>query len=96
MFRQLSAGLKYLHEENIIHRDIKLQNIFIRKDGGLLIGDLGLSKVVHEKSNMQSKRVGTPIYFAPEMIQHQLYSFPVDIWALGCVFYCLTNLHHPF
>lgn len=45
---------------------------------------------------MESKRVGTPIYFAPEMIQHQPYSFPVDLWALGCVFYSLTNLRHPF
>lgn len=45
---------------------------------------------------MESKRVGTPIYFAPEMIQHLPYSFEVDLWALGCVFYSLANLKHPF
>lgn len=43
-----------------------------------------------------STRVGTPIYFAPEVIQNQLYSFGVDIWALGCVFYYLTTLEHPY
>lgn len=45
---------------------------------------------------MLSTRVGTPVYFAPEIVQHQLYSFPVDIWALGCVFYYLTTFEHPF
>ena len=40
--------------------------------------------------------MGTPVYFAPEVIQNQLYSFPVDIWSLGCVFYNLATLDHPF
>lgn len=45
---------------------------------------------------MTSQRVGTPIYFAPELIQHQPYSFGIDIWALGCVYYFLLDLRHPF
>ena len=80
----------------IIHRDIKLENIFITEQGKIKIGDLGMSKVIHDPSELLSQRVGTPIYFAPEIIQHHLYSYPVDIWALGCVFYYLTSLEHPF
>lgn len=55
-----------------------------------------MSKVIHDPNELISQRVGTPVYFAPEIIQHQLYSYPVDIWALGCVFYYLTTLEHPF
>ena len=55
-----------------------------------------MSKMVHENNKLLSTRVGTPVYFAPEVIQHRMYSFPVDIWALGCVFYNLTTLEHPF
>ena len=40
--------------------------------------------------------MGTPIYFAPEIIQHQLYSYPVDVWSLGCAFYYIAALEHPF
>ena len=92
----MASGLEYLHSQHIIHRDIKLQNIFRDKEGRVLLGDLGLSKKVHEKNQLTNKRVGTPIYFAPEMIQHQPHSFLVDVWALGCVFYSLANLIHPF
>ena len=55
-----------------------------------------MSKVIHDQNELISQRVGTPIYFAPEIIQNQLYSYPVDIWALGCVFYYLATLEHPF
>lgn len=60
------------------------------------IGDLGMSKILLNPDDLISTRVGTPIYFAPEIIQNQMYSYPVDIWALGCVFYNLIMLQHPF
>lgn len=87
--------MKHLHESNIVHRDIKVENIFQVSPGKYKIGDLGMSKLLYD-SEMISTRVGTPIYFAPEIIQHKLYSFPVDVWALGCVFYYLAALEHPF
>ena len=55
-----------------------------------------MSKIIHDPNDLLSTRVGTPIYFAPEVIQHRMYSFPVDIWSLGCVFYSLAALEHPF
>jgi NIMA (never in mitosis gene a)-related kinase len=60
------------------------------------LGDLGMCKVMNQKDELISTRVGTPVYFAPEIIQHQLYSYPVDIWALGCSFFYLATLEHPF
>jgi serine/threonine protein kinase len=96
MFSTLASAVKYLHEQGIIHRDIKLENIFITEDGKVKLGDLGMSKVLGKEDELISTRVGTPVYFAPEVIQNQLYSFPVDIWSLGCVFYHLATLDHPF
>ena len=55
-----------------------------------------MSKMIYKPTDMISTRVGTPIYFAPEIIQNRMYSFPVDIWALGCVFYYIAALEHPF
>jgi serine/threonine protein kinase len=66
------------------------------KGGNVKLGDLGLSKILESKTDLQSQRVGTPIYFAPELIQHLPYSFGIDVWALGCVFYTLVNFSHPF
>ena len=66
------------------------------ESGRVKLGDLGMSKVVHDEQKFISTRVGTPAYFAPEVIQNQLYSFGVDIWALGCIFYYLATLEHPF
>jgi len=66
------------------------------EDGKVKIGDLGMAKILTKDDQLISTRVGTPVYFAPEMIQNQLYSLPVDVWALGCVLYNLATLEHPF
>ena len=85
-------GLKHLHEKSIVHRDLKVENIFLTKEGKHKIGDLGMSKIIYGVEDMLSTRVGTPIYFPPEVIQNRLYSFPVDIWALGCALYTMAAL----
>ena len=55
-----------------------------------------MCKLIHDDETLLSTRVGTPLNFAPEIIRHQLYSFPVDIWALGCLFYHMAALEHPY
>lgn len=91
---ELTEALKYLHQNNIIHRDIKCQNVFLSKNLTVKLGDLGASKLM--TAEMQATRVGTPLYLSPEMIKQQPYDFKIDIWGLGCILYTLAAKESPF
>lgn len=82
---QILQGLQYLHKQNVIHRDIKPNNILL-KDNQVKLGDLGVSKILGDLTLAKS-RVGTPLYLAPELIKSKPYDNKVDIWAAGCVIY---------
>lgn len=94
---QCLLSLKYLHSKNIIHRDIKLLNIFMTKDKIIKIGDFGMSKIIENESELLDlNHVGTPLYLPPEIIKKDNYDFKIDIWSLGCSLYELANLNPPF
>ena len=95
MAKQILDALKYLHTNNIVHRDVKTLNIFMAEDGSLLLGDLGVSKILKNDLGLYS-RVGTPLYLPPEIIKYEKYDYKADIWGLGCVMYLLATLNHPF
>lgn len=90
-----------MHDRNVLHRDIKTQNIFLcKKEGGSLgcvkIADFGISKVLDNSHQMARTMVGTPYYLSPEICQKQPYAMPSDVWALGCVLYELCAMKVPF
>ena len=94
---QCLLALQYLHSKNIIHRDIKLLNIFMTKDKIIKIGDFGMSKIIENKLDLLDlSNVGTPLFLAPEIVKKDNYDFKIDIWALGCSLYELANLNPPF
>jgi cyclin-dependent kinase 12/13 len=86
---QLLLGLQYLHNNNVLHRDIKSLNILLNNKGEVKIGDFGLSRIFAE--NMKRKytnRVVTIWYRAPELLLGEtVYGSAIDIWSLGCVFW---------
>ena len=92
---QVLIGLKYLHSKKIIHRDIKLLNLFMTKDKKIKIGDMGMSTIVKEDELINS-RVGTPLYIAPELVKKEKYDYKIDIWSLGCSLYHLAKTNPPF
>jgi len=92
---QLISGLKYIHTNNIIHRDLKLRNLFLTDKMELKIGDFGLAA----KTKYGDKRktvCGTPNYMAPEIITGNGHCFEVDVWALGIILYVLLVGRLPF
>ncbi|CAD5222259.1 unnamed protein product [Bursaphelenchus xylophilus] len=93
---QLVAGCEYLHSQKIIHRDLKLGNLFLNDDIVLKIGDFGLATKVEFDGQKKQTLCGTPNYIAPEMLMKAGHSYGVDIWAIGCILYTLLCGKPPF
>jgi len=95
-FLQMCLGVKYLHEHNIIHRDLKTSNIYLGEGDKIVIGDFGISKIFNNNQSMSRTFIGTPYYMSPEMLGQQEYDKKADIWSLGCVLYELLTFKMPF
>nr|XP_053632557.1 serine/threonine-protein kinase Nek8-like [Cherax quadricarinatus] len=96
LFCQLVLGMQHIHESNILHRDIKSNNILLDRSRCIVkIGDFGISKILSSKSKAHTV-VGTPCYLSPELCQEKPYNQKSDIWALGCVLYELLTLRRAF
>lgn len=93
VFKQVVDGVQYLHTNNILHRDLKPDNILIH-DGIVKIADFGLAKRM--TLNPMSYNVVTLHYRAPEILSKQPYGKPIDIWSLGCILYEICTLFVPF
>jgi len=95
LFVQIALALHFIHNRNILHRDLKAQNIFV-KDGQLKLGDFGISKVLTGSVAFCETMIGTPYYMSPEVFKGKRYDFKSDIWSLGCVLYELITFKHAF
>lgn len=83
-------ALKYLHVNKIIHRDLKLGNIFIGDNMTLKIGDFGLATKIQYEGERKKTICGTPNYIAPEILDGKDgHSYEVDVWSLGVIIYTL-------
>jgi HAMP domain-containing protein/predicted Ser/Thr protein kinase len=92
--KQLCRALEAAHEQGIIHRDIKPQNIIVAPDGLLKVMDFGIARAVERKKGMTQTGlvVGTPEYMAPEQLMGEAIDHRVDLFAAGVVLYeCLTG-----
>ncbi|THU92848.1 kinase-like protein [Dendrothele bispora CBS 962.96] len=79
----------------ILHRDVKPDNVFLDENHNVKLGDFGVSKALPEM-NFTNTCVGTPYYMSPELLQERNYDFKTDIWSLGCLIYELCALKPPF
>lgn len=93
--RQIANACLYLHDNKIIHRDLKLGNIFINDDMKLKLGDFGLATKV-DPAQRKYTLCGTPNYLAPEILLKTGHSYQVDVWSLGCIVYTLAVGTPPF
>ncbi|KAK9743350.1 hypothetical protein RND81_03G233900 [Saponaria officinalis] len=94
--RHILMGLKYLHDQDVVHRDIKCANILVASDGTVKLADFGLAKATRLNDLMSCK--GTVFWMAPEVINHQSqgYGLAADIWSLGCTVLEMLTRHIPY
>ncbi|KAK6030331.1 kinase domain protein [Ostertagia ostertagi] len=86
LMRQLLSGLKHLHDNWILHRDLKTSNLLFSHKGILKIADFGLAREYGDPLRAYTAVVVTLWYRAPELLLGQkLYSTPIDLWSVGCI-----------
>merc|ERR1719230_1377984 len=93
----LIVALKYLHRHKVIHRDLKLGNLFLDADVRLKVGDFGLAAQLEHDGEKKRTVCGTPNYIAPEILEGKSgHSYEVDIWSLGVIVYAVLFGRPPF
>lgn len=96
IFKQIALGVRHLHQHNIVHRDIKDENVVLGDDGGLRLIDFG-SAAYLKPGRKYETFVGTLDYAAPEILRGHTYSGkPQDVWALGILLFTLVYRENPF
>ena len=93
---QLVKGIQYLHNHKVIHRDLKLGNLFLTDKMQIKIGDFGLATKLYYEGEKKTTICGTPNYIAPEIVNRKTHSYEVDIWAIGIIIYTLIIGKPPF
>ena len=94
--KKLVSAISYMHSKAIIHRDLKLGNLFLSECMELKVGDFGLAAKILTPDERRRSVCGTPNYIAPEIIEQRGHSYEVDLWSLGVLLFTLLTGQPPF
>lgn len=84
---QLVHALHYLHQNRVIHRDMKPQNVLLGSSSRVMLCDFGFARAMSQHTRVLTSIKGTPLYMAPELVQELPYDHKVDLWSLGIILY---------
>lgn len=93
-FHQLALGLRYLHGQGVVHRDLKPQNILLTASDRVKIADFTFAKHI-EAAQMLQTMCGTPLYLSPEVLNGKQYNHKCDLWSLAVILYSFLYGSHP-
>ncbi|GFN90903.1 nuak family snf1-like kinase 1 [Plakobranchus ocellatus] len=96
IFRQIVSAIHCCHQNGIVHRDLKLENIILDDVGNVKIADFGMANYYSHTSKLETF-CGSPLYASPEIVNGRSYYGPeVDVWSLGVILYTLVYGSMPF
>ncbi len=93
---QLIGACHYMHTHQVIHRDLKLGNLFLDSDMNIKVGDFGLAALIESPGERKKTICGTPNYITPEQDTANGHSFEVDTWSIGVMLYTIVVGRPPF
>lgn len=89
-------GLLFMHNQHLLHRDIKSDNVLVARDGTVKLADFGFAVGLSQEKSRRKSTVGTPFWMAPEVIEGKEYDDRCDIWSLGITAIELVNHEPPY
>lgn len=96
-FKEILEAVEHCHTKNIVHRDLKCENILFDKDMVVKLSDFGFARTINPEANQLKTHCGSLAYAAPEIVKGKDYDGRIsDIWSLGVVLYAMVNGKLPF
>jgi len=93
MMKEIALAVLYIHHRNVIHRDLKCQNVLVHEDKTTRLMDFGLSRKVVDQDASKTSQIGTSYYMAPEIVLGDTYDSKVDVFAFGIMMFEMLTLH---
>ena len=92
----VAKGIAALHTKEVLHRDVKSDNILFKMDGTIKVADLGFSVKLTQTDKYRKTQIGTMSWMSPEIANGEAYGKEVDVWSYGCFAFELTKGEPPF